>query len=363
MTRPAVLAFALAALTWQGTASSVTAEADLIVGVRTDAPPFSYLAVRDREGRLTSDTPPLASGEVFTGYMANICATVLEELQKSRDFTVEWKAIEARDRFTDLQSGKINILCDPATITQERLSYPGVLVSPPVYLSGVGRAETTRDQWAGHWPCIGPVAGIVEGTTAPRSIRLIAEKYGFGETFSEIVRMHPDVDKVVLSDDEKKRLTDCPDAVAGLTWDVGSLAKYVSADAADTDPDAAYVVRSYPNHEKLAQALCDGQIYYSVGDLEIVTLALKSYIERNPDCQARADAQVYSEERYGIFVHLSDQMNSSDQLALAFLRQLTIEIHKGHDSILVRSFSDNFDRNKISRSLDLFLWNLVAGAN
>lgn len=47
-------------------------------------------------------------------------------------------------------------------------------------------------------------------------------------------------------------------------------------------------------------------------------------------------------------------MTTADKLALSFLRQMSIEIHKGQDSILVRSFVDNFDRGKISRSFDLF---------
>ncbi len=335
----------------------------LKVGVRTDAPPFSYLAKPDPEGRLTKYSPIQPSGEVYTGYMVNLCATVLDEMQKSRNFTVSWVAVPAKDRFTKLEDGQIDILCDPATITQERLAIPGVMVSPPVYLSGVGRAETTRDQWAGHWPCIGPIAGVVEGTTAPRSVRLIAENFGFGETFSPLVLAHPDVDNVVLDAKEKESLTRCPGAVEQITRDVGPVATYVSAEVAETDPSAAFVVRSYPDHEALAKALCDGEIYYSVGDLEIVTLALQTYMEKVPDCPARADPQVYSEERYGVFVRVSDQMTETDQLALAFLRQLSIDIHKGQDSLLVRSFSDNFDRQKISRSLDLFLWNIVAGAD
>ncbi len=360
--KPAVLLITLLSLGQLG-AEPALAQSQLTIGVRTDAPPFSYLAEPNPEGRLTDYSPEQASGEVYTGYMVNICASVLEEMQKTREFSVSWVPVPARDRFTALEDGQINILCDPATITQERLSIPGVLVSPPVYLSGVGRAETTRDQWAGHWPCIGPIAGVVEGTTAPRSVRLIAESFGFGETFSPRVLAHPDVDSVTLDADEKESLTRCPSAVAKITRDVGPLAEYVSEDINQTDPAAAYVVRSYPDHEALAKALCDGEIYYSVGDLEIVTLALKSYMEKEPDCPARSDPQVYSEERYGIFIRLSNQMDDADQLALAFLQQLTIDIHKGQDSILVRSFSDNFDRQKISRSLDLFLWNLVAGAN
>ncbi len=54
-------------------------------------------------------------------------------------------------------------------------------------------------------------------------------------------------------------------------------------------------------------------------------------------------------------------MDASDRLALQFMRQLSVEINRGTDSILVKSFADNFDRTAISRSLDLFFWSVVAG--
>ncbi|KAB2530893.1 hypothetical protein AL035_21690 [Salipiger aestuarii] len=228
-------------------------------------------------GAVTEASPPTGSGEVYTGYMANICASVLAKMSKDRQFSVEWREVSAQGRFDELKTGRIDILCDPATITPERLSHAGVIVSPPVYLSGVGRAVATRDQWAGHWPCIGPLVGIVKGTTARFSIRNMAEKFGFGETFSPVVQAHPDQDKVVLTDEERQSLTCCSGAVASHPGDVGKLAPYTAAELDQTDPASAVVVRSYPDHESLAKALCSGEIYYSVGDLEIISLSLTTY--------------------------------------------------------------------------------------
>ena len=158
-------------------------------------------------------------------------------------------------------------------------------------------------------------------------------------------------------------MTRCVEAAGQFEIDPEKLAKYTSPDPGKVDPSAAVVVKSYPNHVALAQALCRGEIYYSVGDLEIVARALEAVTKNEmPDCPAEVDPQVFSEERYGIFVHISPEMNQSDRLAQAFLRQLSVEIHKGTDSALVRSFSDNFDRSRISRSLDLFFWSIVAGS-
>ncbi|WP_299675823.1 transporter substrate-binding domain-containing protein [uncultured Roseobacter sp.] len=341
-----------------------TSAADLTIGVRADAPPFSYLTVPRSEGRDTEDAPSDVPGKVFTGYIVNICTEVIAEMQKTRHFTVRFEELEAKNRFTALQSGDIDVLCDPATIDQSRLRAPTVMVSSPVFLSGVGVAQSNLRQWAGHWPCIGPVVGIVEGTTARRAVQLIAEEFGFGETFSRVVRAHPDPEKVTLSQDDANSLDRCASAAQNFGIDPVRLASYTASGRTTDEISSAVAVREYANHRALARALCQNEVYYSVGDLEIVARALDAVIaEEMPDCDVRINPQVFSEERYGIFVHISDVMDHTDRLALAFLRQLSIEINKGHNSILVRSFADNFDRTKISRSLDLFFWSVVAGAH
>ena len=336
-------------------------EADLVIGVRDDAPPFSWRAPAVEGVRDTPNAPSDVPDEVFTGFMVNVCAAVIDAMRYEERFTVRYEPVSAAERFPKLNAGEIDVLCDPATINAERLSQPHIHVSPPVYLSGVGLVESSRRQWFAHWPCIGPIVGIVAGTTAQRAIVLIANQFGFGENFSPIVAAYPTPDEIELSEEDMGRLSRCEEVAEDSEIDLASLASYTNPNPALTDPNAAVTVRSFANHNRLARALCTGQIYYSVGDLEIVGRALEQMRQEMPDCEARIISQPYTEERYGIFAHISPNMDRSDRLALAFLRQLSIEIHSGRNSVLVRSFTDNFDRANISRSLDLFFWSVVAG--
>ncbi|MEO0439125.1 MAG: hypothetical protein AAF098_19785 [Pseudomonadota bacterium] len=342
--------------------SGLQAQVELVVGVRGETMPFSSLVTPDLEGRLTEDSKPNADGLVYSGYMASLCASVISEMRKSFDFSVRWQEVEAVHRFSELSSGNINILCDPATITRARLEVDTVLVSPPVYLSGVGRAYYDGRLWPGHWPCVGPLVGVVRGTTATRSVISIAEQFGFDETFTPIVSAYPIVDEVTLTVEDRAKIERCFSAMQDSEdVDIGLLAEY--ADPNNIQPDRALVVRSYANHQEMARALCSGEIYFSVGDLEIIASAISSVQSQGFNCPVKIDPEVFSEERYGVFVSISDGFNEVDRLTLAFLRQLSIEIHKGSDSILVRSFVDFFDRDRISQSLDLFYWSLVSGSD
>lgn len=253
------------------------------------------------------------------------------------------------------------MLCDPATIDRTRLPFDSVMVSPPVYLTGIGVAEYTGDQWAYHWPCIGPVVGIIKGTTAPRAVEKIAVLGDFGASFSRAVDAHPYDEKVTLSDDDKQDVRNCKALATAYKIPLQRLKPDFIQDDLDSNSSAPNVVYGFRDHESLAKALCGGEIYYSVGDLEIISSALQSVRETSePDCKARVNPNVLTEERYAVFVRVTEAMTTADKLALSFLRQMSIEIHKGQDSILVRSFVDNFDRGKISRSPDLFFWSLVA---
>lgn len=340
-------------------------DADLVIGYRPDVPPFSHVAVPAEGPRQTVDAPADVPGKVIAGYMINICTRVIAAMQERAPFSVAFQSIEsANARFELLESGEIDVLCDPATINGARMALPSVMVSMPVYLSGVGLAENTGRHWSFHWPCIGAVVGIVAGTTAADAVTRIADSGGFGPTFSQFVSAHPYGLTPTLSAEEQHDLDACPAQAAADGID----AERLGPNAIAADPADAVIVRDYPDYAALARALCQGEILYSVGDLEIIATALESAIAAAQDgCPARINPRVFTEEHYGIFVHAGDLMGEpgaltrSDALAIAFLRQLSIEVHKGTQSVLVDSFVDNFDRTKISRSLDLFFWSVVSG--
>lgn len=342
---------------------TVSQSTEFIIGYRTDVRPFSDIAKPNPEGRLTEEIATEATDAVITGCIMNICTSVLENMPERADFTPVFKAVpSAVDRFDWLQNGKIHVLCDPATIDRIKLSFDSVMVSPPVYLTGIGVAEYTGDQWAYHWPCIGPVVCMIKGRTAPRAVEKIAVLGDFGASFSRVVDAHPYDEKVTLSDDDKQDVRNCKALATANKISLQRLKPEFIQDDLDSNFSAPTVVYGFTDHESLAKALCGGEIYYSVGDLEIISSALQSVRETSePDCKARVNPNVLTEELYAVSVRVTKAMTTADKLALSFLRQMPIEIHKGQDSILVRSFVDNFDREKISRSLDLFFWSLVAG--
>lgn len=324
----------------QAQAQTQTQPPELVVGVRADAPPFSY-----RTGRGVAD---------YSGYMVEVCTRVLNRLRATQEFRLRFEPVAPAERFSSLSAGTINILCDPATIDQDRLQLPNVMVSQPIYLSGIGMAGAARrDAWVAHWPCIGAIVGVVEGTTSRSNvIEDMAREDRFGVSFGEKIFQHPDVDKVVLTDLETDQFSRCGEK-AGLDG--------VDPALLTTASTPGPVIKSFLNHSDLARAVCAQTVMYSVGDLEIIAAALKAAQRDDPDCRFDIDPKVASEERYGIFVHVSDAVAPADKVTLAFLRQLSIEIHKGRESVLVSSFRNNFDVEKLSHTLDLFFWNVIAG--
>ncbi|WP_425090756.1 hypothetical protein [Tropicimonas sp. S265A] len=336
-------------------------ETELVVGYRAEVPPFSYLAAARPDGRLTSEVESEEAGRVITGFMINVCYSVIQEMKKHNSFRVRFKEIaSAQKRFEFLEAGEIHVLCDPATINQERLAIPSVMVSPPVYLSGIGVAEYDGRQWPYFWPCIGSVVGVVQGTTAFGAVKTIAEANGFGPTFSPFVERYLYNDVASPFQLPAEEVPNCNAQAQADSVALQKLDDMATAYAARTAPP---VVRDFSDHKSLATALCKGEIYYSVGDLEIIARALSSVKNSGQqDCAASVNSLVFTEERYGIFAHVSKEMTETDRLVLSFLRQLSIEIHKGEDSVLVRSFIDNFKRSEISRSLDVFFWSVVAGS-
>lgn len=328
----------------------------LIVGVRKDAGPFSFFEGTEKADR--NDKADQQSDSAYGGYVVDICKTVFEAA--FQDERVTFEAVTPGERFEKLINGEIQILCDPSTITAARLEHEDIQVSQPIYLSGVGIALFEGNQWVGHWPCRASVVGIVENTTAKDVLKRIAKREAFGPTFSTRVAQSADPGVApALSDfDDPPNIARCNESakaqgVKGYTDIVAST--HV----------APPVVKTYSNHSDLARAVCTGEVYYSVGDLEIIGAALMAYRDSAPGqkepCEAKVLNRVYSTERYGIYTHLSDADTTRNRMVRKFMRQLSIEIHKGYESVLVKSFRKNLDAAKISNSLDQFFWNVISG--
>ncbi|HEY5794182.1 MAG TPA: amino acid ABC transporter substrate-binding protein [Bosea sp. (in: a-proteobacteria)] len=95
----------------------------LRLGIRADAPPYSY--------RTTSGEP--------SGYIVDLCREVVEAVRNSQAIPalkVEYVEVSSASRFDALRDGKIDILCDPTSMTMSRRAI--VDFSLPTFIDGAG---------------------------------------------------------------------------------------------------------------------------------------------------------------------------------------------------------------------------------
>lgn len=91
-------------------AQSAAEENVLVLGVRADAPPFSYLASGEGEK------------ERFLGYSVTLCQLIAKRaIREGLYCDLEYQQVSASDRFTLLKDGQIDLLCGASTITLERM--------------------------------------------------------------------------------------------------------------------------------------------------------------------------------------------------------------------------------------------------
>lgn len=121
----------------------------LRLGFRVDAPPYSY--------RTTSGDP--------SGYIVDLCREVAEGVRNSQaipSLKIEYVEVSSASRFDALRDGKIDLLCDPTSMTMSRRAI--VDFSLPTFIDGAGvlhradavyRLEDLR----------GKKIGVLQGTT------------------------------------------------------------------------------------------------------------------------------------------------------------------------------------------------------
>jgi len=87
--------------------ASVAGAGDVLtIGVRDDAPPFSW---RDEDGH-------------YRGFSVSLCKVIGESAKESGEFSdYRFVGIDAKNRFDKLNDNKIDILCGATTVTLERM--------------------------------------------------------------------------------------------------------------------------------------------------------------------------------------------------------------------------------------------------
>ncbi|WP_299965735.1 hypothetical protein [uncultured Roseobacter sp.] len=290
----------------------------LTVGVRADAAPFSYRApANDRTNADRAVRGPLYKAG-YRGYVVQICDAAFNEVLRDTDVQIELIEVNTANRFGD-QQADWHVLCDPASITAGRLRHQ--MPTVPVYLSGIGFATAAE---VPKGVLCQSVAGIADNTTASHDgIRAVAES-------GEVPRWRD----LLLSAIEP-----------------GTSDQRATVDCEETTAD---VVLTKDSHVDLARALCEGEIIYYIGDLEIV----RKNLEARPDCRYDLSDTTYRDERYTIFTR-QDGLDAPARAALTrFREEISAQVLQP-DSILLDAYETYLTPVRPSRKLAAFYWSLI----
>lgn len=363
MTR-AMLAATLAWILF-GTVPVRASGEDIRIGVRADAPPFSY-RMPDGKDETCRDDPSAESNGLpddrslsgplircrYTGYVVYICDRIVLEMRKEiPGLIVEAVPVTADDRFQKLMDDELDILCDPATATQDRTE--NLMASLPIYLSGVSFASHSANATAAR----------LDARRRAAEEANAAEK----DPYYDLDCMHL-VGLVSNTTAETKGLAAIR---ASGEWgsDASSVQSYLEGwnkdeefrDAEACQEDAAHgrnrkdqpkvnPVRIFATHDEVADAFCKFRVKYYVGDIEIINRALASR------CSYQDAAITYTDERYTIFTRVPGG-DARGPLIGKFLKTLSSRVY-ATDSILIEAYRETLHGYHPTKKLQLLMWSL-----
>jgi ABC-type amino acid transport substrate-binding protein len=132
------------------------------IGYRADAKPYSY---RNEHGQAA-------------GYIVDLCVEVAKAL--GPNVRPEYVLVPADNRFEAVRDGRVDILCDPSTITMERRAL--VDFSIPTFLDGASALSRTSKPVRVYEDLAGKRVGVLEGTTTERTLRGSLDELGLKST-------------------------------------------------------------------------------------------------------------------------------------------------------------------------------------
>ncbi|MFK7893362.1 MAG: substrate-binding periplasmic protein [Granulosicoccus sp.] len=276
------------------------AEKTITVGVRGDARPFSYLS-----GAQADET--LLPG--YSGYMIEICRRVLAEMTTSGPFAgykVVPHVVTTAGRLSDLDAGKIDMLCGPDSITLGRLYKYNT--SHPLFLSGITYATVGNALYPPGRYC-GAVLGLVAGTTAEsEGLRKIAESNALQRYDSAL-----DAFLVLYANREEakppSRLQNAMKIMSN-TLKQGFATEQKRARGEDRVDPALVIdkfcpsgfehgpVVFYDTHREGIEDLCEGRILFYIADVDILS-------DRLSTCDVILQRETMTREAYGVFFRRS----------------------------------------------------------
>ncbi|MGE0565824.1 MAG: amino acid ABC transporter substrate-binding protein [Pseudolabrys sp.] len=134
-----------------GVLERVKETGSLRIGYRADAPPYSY---QDGQGRPA-------------GYIVELCREVAAALGPK--VRAEYVLVHAGQRFESVRDGKVDILCDPSTVTIARRDI--VDFSIPTFLDGASVLSRRSAPVQRFEDLAGKRVGVLIGTTTERVLR------------------------------------------------------------------------------------------------------------------------------------------------------------------------------------------------
>jgi len=375
-------------------------EKKLCIGVRSHARPFSYKPETNSEIITDGTYGPLAR-KGYTGYMVRICDAALKEMTLNigdeeeilaysdigvvdidtrietdqKELASETKPGLDRSRLSYLGQD-FDILCDPATISNDRRS--GFTVSAPLFLTGISYITLAGENRSGAPPAACStdhnLIGVVKGTNTSYAIKALANTNELpsykkeinthlngGKTCTRTISVYQTFESneqaakafcegkvpylANLSKELKDKIADFENCIATVSANylvntsyatesrynqpchqryplVGIIvAKKDSVSKTEARIKEAQIpspvandrrstlsgeetckpdqplVQAFKNHKEAAKAFCQGEVFYYVGDLEIITENAQAVA----GCNYENGSQTYTTDRYAIF--------------------------------------------------------------
>jgi ABC-type amino acid transport substrate-binding protein len=137
------------------------------IGYRADAKPYSY---RNEHGQAA-------------GYIVDLCTEIAKEL--GSNVRTEYVLVPPDNRFEAVRDGRVDILCDPSSVTMERREM--VDFSIPTFLDGASAISRTSKPVRVYEDLAGKRVGVLEGTTTERTLRTAIRDLGLRSTVVTVV--------------------------------------------------------------------------------------------------------------------------------------------------------------------------------
>jgi ABC-type amino acid transport substrate-binding protein len=132
------------------------------IGYRADAKPYSY---RNDHGQAA-------------GFIVDLCTEIAKEL--GANVRTEYVLVPPDSRFEAIRDGRVDILCDPSSVTMERREM--VDFSIPTFLDGASAISRTSKPVRVYEDLAGKRVGVLEGTTTERTLRTAIQDLGLRST-------------------------------------------------------------------------------------------------------------------------------------------------------------------------------------